>query len=624
MGSSEDYLDRLLKTAMGDKTADENIEEAEDSETDDMESLLAMLENSESHEKNVEETDEIKKNEESSEEIGEFDFFLHDEEETLPEDEHEDLGDESNYNIEKEDDQEQEWELDESLIPGMDIIQEDNSFEFQEENSTEFQEDNSSEYQEDNSSKYQEDNSSKYQEEYPDEFLLENDISVDRENSPDNSEYEQDGDIAELMGLFGNMDNKEPDKYEEQELESENENENDDMLSLLQDVLGPEKGQREETPGMDMESEFLATENSESEDIFSDEKTETDSKRKKKAGKNKKDKKKEATEDQPDKVSFLQKIMILFTAEKEEIIPPAAEKSDEDKAFRENENTTENIEEKGKKKKEKKERKGKKGESEEGKRDDDSEDGNKKGKKKEKKKKSSVKPVKTPATLGKADRENLVKLSKKMVILIFVFGFSIFVLILMGVLYVPKDISEKNARAAYEKKDYVTVFTELNGYKLKGEDAKIFEEAKLILRMQRRLDSYKTYSDLGMNVEALNALITGLAVYDNTVSEVKDETIQNELLTRYSSVLQILSDVYGIDEQTARAVAEIENDTEYTEALQKITEGTYQPAEIETEAPAESAPAEGTPVEGDVAPEGTEGQNMQDVLPEEQEIIDMN
>ena len=489
-----------------------------------------------------------------------------------------------------------------------------------------FQEDNSSEHQEENSSMFQEDNSSEYQEEYPEEFLLENDISVDEENSSDNSEYEPDGDIAELMGLFGNMENKETDKSEEQELESNNET--DDMLSLLQDVLGPEKGHREEIPDMDMESEFLATENSESEDIFSDEKTETDSKRKKKAGKNKKDKKKEATEDQPDKVSFFQKIMILFTAEKEEIIPQAEGKSEEDNASEGNESATENIEEQGKKKKEKKVRKGKKGEGEEGKRGGDSEDGSKKGNKK-KEKKASVKPVKTAATLGKADRENLVKLSKKMVILIFVFGFSIFVLILVGVLYVPKDISEENARAAYEKKDYVTVFTELNGYKLKGEDAKMFEESKLILRMQRRLDSYKTYSDLGMNVEALNALITGLAVYDNTVSEAKDETIQNELATRYSSVLQILSDVYGIDEQTARAVAEIEDDMEYTVALQEITEGTYHPAGIETETPGESTPAagtpvEGTPVEGEAAPEGTEGQNMQDVLPEEQEIIDMN
>ena len=610
MGSSEDYLDRLLKTAMGDKTADGNREEAEGSEADDMEALLAMLENSESHEENDAETDDIKENEESSEEIGDFDFFFHDEEETLPEDEHEDLGDGSDHNIEMEEEQESEWELDESLIPGLDIIQEDNS----------------SEYQEENSSMFQEDNSSEYQEEYPEEFLLEKDISVDEENSSDNSEYEPDGDIAELMGLFGNMENKETDKSEEQELESNNET--DDMLSLLQDVLGPEKGHREEIPDMDMESEFLATENSESEDIFSDEKTETDSKRKKKAGKNKKDKKKEATEDQPDKVSFFQKIMILFTAEKEEIIPQAEGKSEEDNASEGNESATENIEEQGKKKKEKKVRKGKKGEGEEGKRGGDSEDGSKKGNKK-KEKKASVKPVKTAATLGKADRENLVKLSKKMVILIFVFGFSIFVLILVGVLYVPKDISEKNARAAYEKKDYVTVFTELNGYKLKGEDAKMFEESKLILRMQRRLDSYKTYSDLGMNVEALNALITGLAVYDNTVSEAKDETIQNELATRYSSVLQILSDVYGIDEQTARAVAEIEDDMEYTVALQEITEGTYHPAGIETETPGESTPAagtpvEGTPVEGEAAPEGTEGQNMQDVLPEEQEIIDMN
>ena len=610
MGSSEDYLDRLLKTAMGDKTADGNREEAEGSEADDMEALLAMLENSESHEENDVETDDIKENEESSEEIGDFDFFFHDEEETLPEDEHEDLGDGSDHNIEMEEEQESEWELDESLIPGLDIIQEDNS----------------SEYQEENSSMFQEENSSMFQEEYPEEFLLEKDISVDEENSSDNSEYEPDGDIAELMGLFGNMENKETDKSEEQELESNNET--DDMLSLLQDVLGPEKGHREEIPDMDMKSEFLATENSESEDIFSDEKTETDSKRKKKAGKNKKDKKKEETEDQPDKVSFFQKIMILFTAEKEEIIPQAEGKSEEDNASEGNESATENIEEQGKKKKEKKERKGKKGEGEEGKRGGDSEDGSKKGNKK-KEKKASVKPVKTAATLGKADRENLVKLSKKMVILIFVFGFSIFVLILVGVLYVPKDISEKNARAAYEKKDYVTVFTELNGYKLKGEDAKMFEESKLILRMQRRLDSYKTYSDLGMNVEALNALITGLAVYDNTVSEAKDETIQNELATRYSSVLQILSDVYGIDEQTARAVAEIEDDMEYTVALQEITEGTYHPAGIETETPGESTPAagtpvEGTPVEGEAAPEGTEGQNMQDILPEEQEIIDMN
>lgn len=58
------------------------------------------------------------------------------------------------------------------------------------------------------------------------------------------------------------------------------------------------------------------------------------------------------------------------------------------------------------------------------------------------------------------------------------------------------------------REDYKSVYIETYGEKLDESDSIIEAKSKVILTMQRKLDSYQNHMKLGQNVEALNALIT--------------------------------------------------------------------------------------------------------------------
>ncbi len=242
---------------------------------------------------------------------------------------------------------------------------------------------------------------------------------------------------------------------------------------------------------------------------------------------------------------------------------------------------------KGKKKKKKKDKKGKKG------KEGEEEEKKAKKPKKEKKKKEKKKKEEEVDLLAPPEK----KLSKKKVITVFLFCGTIGAGIIVLSTILPDTVQKRDAHTAYDQGEYAAVYDLLYGKELSEQDEAIFQGSNLILQMDRKLSSYDNYIKLDMRLEALNALIIGVERYQMILPEAETYHVVAEVNDIYAQILERLAANFGLSEQDAFDILASEDDEEYTRKLQAVIDGEIYGAE-ETE------------------------EGVQDVLPEEEEIIE--
>ena len=191
----------------------------------------------------------------------------------------------------------------------------------------------------------------------------------------------------------------------------------------------------------------------------------------------------------------------------------------------------------------------------------------KKEKKPKEKKPKKEKPVKEPEEPEKPVK----KVSKKNVLLVFIFSTSLLSAIIAFCLLIPDYMEFEQAKQAYQNEDHRGVFNLLYAKNRGFSDDFIFNQAQIVLRMNRPLDSYSVYLSLDKPVEALNALLNGINRYD----EIMEESLYGadvNVNQAYQEILSILSGKYGLSEMDARNILKLES-VQYTRRLYELTMG---------------------------------------------------
>ena len=255
-----------------------------------------------------------------------------------------------------------------------------------------------------------------------------------------------------------------------------------------------------------------------------------------------------------------------------------------------------------KKKKEKKEKKAKKGGKKESEAPEDGEEGEEGAEQKPKKAKKAKKK-KEP----KEDEEPKApekKLSAQKVTTVFLFCATVAACIVIATTLLPQQIEKQQARVAFDHDQYAQVYDLLYGRKLSDEDAALLEKSSLILRIQRKLDSYENYRELDMPEEALDALLSGVDRYEQLRDEAAAYNVSGEVSAVYNQILDALNTAYGLSEADALDVLASGDNITYSQRIHEIVTG--------------GAAGNG---EAEDASEDT-SEVKQDVLPEEEEILD--
>ena len=165
------------------------------------------------------------------------------------------------------------------------------------------------------------------------------------------------------------------------------------------------------------------------------------------------------------------------------------------------------------------------------------------------------------------------RISPKKLVLVTIFAVSVLAGVLLFTNMVSENGSLQRARKAYYDGNYQTVFIETYGSQLEESDAIVQARSKIILKMQRKYDSYVNHLKMGQEVEALNALIQGLGTYDSIWAEAEQYGVIAEVDEIKDNILNILNANYGLDEAQARELLQNEDEITYTKSLNHIIMG---------------------------------------------------
>lgn len=326
--------------------------------------------------------------------------------------------------------------------------------------------------------------------------------------------------------------------------------------------------------------------------------------RKKKAEKADKDQPEGAdTENKKASTGFFGKLFAALTEEEEE--PEELIPSDEEGKAEEG---TEQPSSKKKNKKAKK-KKGKKGAetNEEILEEMDAEDAAaKKGKKKKPKKEKKPKKVK-PEVIEEKGK----KIPRKMIVRIFVLCFSIMIVIILPTMFLPQMFQKSEARSDFYEGNYQAAYEGLVGYDLSGSDEIILRKSELLSQLERKARSYEAYMLAGENEKALNALMEGVAYYQDNLTEITTLGIQDDALVPYGKLLALLQSEYSLGEAEVQEIIAMEK-LDYTYRIKELAGngGTLQPDQDGALPDGETAGEAGIQDGGE---NGSSGDNLQPV-----------
>ncbi|MCM1136558.1 MAG: hypothetical protein NC400_13410 [Clostridium sp.] len=192
--------------------------------------------------------------------------------------------------------------------------------------------------------------------------------------------------------------------------------------------------------------------------------------------------------------------------------------------------------------------------------------------------------------------------------------------ILILSMFLPQFAGRQEARMAFSDGNYKAVYELFYKKNLSSKEAEIYNKAKTVLRMERKLESYQNNMAMNRELEAVDALILGVKCYQG-MYEADTYGVRQEVAAIYQQICGILESNYGISEEEAISITKYD-DVAYTRRLRAIvgieptqTEDAQTNAANGGSSEAEDAEAEDAEAE-DAAVEA-----LEDVLPEEEDLV---
>lgn len=204
------------------------------------------------------------------------------------------------------------------------------------------------------------------------------------------------------------------------------------------------------------------------------------------------------------------------------------------------------------------------------------EDSSKKKGKKGKKEKKEKKPKKEKKVKEKKEEEPgppQKKLPKKKVILIGALCFSLGVMMTLLAFLYPYYTDMKNAQMEFEHQNYEQTYELLKGHRLNEEQKLMYDKSVVLLKSERKYDSYSNYMQLGMKVEALNALVQGIKITDELSETAAALDVQPEFEAIRTKIADELQNTFAVSLDKAYEWLQLEDGQAYSRALDSFING---------------------------------------------------
>lgn len=162
------------------------------------------------------------------------------------------------------------------------------------------------------------------------------------------------------------------------------------------------------------------------------------------------------------------------------------------------------------------------------------------------------------------------KINKFGASIIFVMFAVVLCFIVLGTGYYNYKLSIEKAQFDFDLQRYDDAYNDVYGLDIKEEDMELYDKIMTVQYVNIQLLSYMRYNSLDMDAEALDSLIKGLRRYEKFIQYGAEIGVVKDLDYLKKQILQQLDEVFGVDEATAYAMLELENQGEYSVQIYEI------------------------------------------------------
>ncbi|MGN0375846.1 MAG: hypothetical protein ACI4EN_10150 [Butyrivibrio sp.] len=192
----------------------------------------------------------------------------------------------------------------------------------------------------------------------------------------------------------------------------------------------------------------------------------------------------------------------------------------------------------------------------------------KKSKKTKPPKEKKKKPVKAPKEKNTGDKPPAERVSIGsggaviILLMVIVFLFGGF----FGVKYLNYRLTINSAKNYYSMCNYSLAYEKLSGMDIKSGDQYFYEQLRTVMIVYQGYESYNNYIELGMEAEAVNALINAVGRKQLIEDKAAKYAVTDRVNVVYEQILSILS-YYGIDESKALDLYRMTDYEEYNDII---------------------------------------------------------
>lgn len=130
--------------------------------------------------------------------------------------------------------------------------------------------------------------------------------------------------------------------------------------------------------------------------------------------------------------------------------------------------------------------------------------------------------------------------------------------------YNERRLIKKNAAAYFLAGEYELAYEEIAAIRPEDTEEVLYEQIRTIMYVQKQYNSYLNFYNISMKEEALDALIKGVDKYDKYYENASELGIVDDMNVVLAKIIKELNDTFGISEEKARAISNIEDPVEYS------------------------------------------------------------
>jgi len=146
--------------------------------------------------------------------------------------------------------------------------------------------------------------------------------------------------------------------------------------------------------------------------------------------------------------------------------------------------------------------------------------------------------------------------------------FAIFgIVFVLGTNSFSYSLNIRNARANFQRQRYNEAYEQVYGLEIKDEDIQTYDRIMTVMFVNKQLNSYENYYELGEYAKALDSLIKGIRRYEkyNTLATMLG--IEKDMDYVRDQIYAKLYGSYGIAQKEAEKLVHIEDAAEYSAAI---------------------------------------------------------